>query len=114
MKITLNGISGICILFYMKKNVAENMNKKKVTTISENGRKRLSIIEAEKACIRWWGKELLEVENHGGVLEFTDKCIRLYSKLGIIRIEGKGIDIRLADSESVIINGLIESISYES
>lgn len=113
MKSTLNGIDAIRITSYMKKNMAGNVNKVDRTVNSENGRKRLSIIEGAQTCVRWWGKELLEVENHGGVLEFTDECIRLYSKMGIIRIEGRTLDIRLADSESIIINGIIESISYE-
>lgn len=113
MKSTLNGIDAIRITSYMKKNMAGNVNKVDGRANSENGRKRLSIIEGAQTCVRWWGKELLEVENHGGVLEFTDECIRLYSKMGIIRIEGRTLDIRLADSESIIINGIIESISYE-
>ena len=70
--------------------------------------------DAEKPCIRWWGGELMEVENHCGVLEFTQNCIRLYSKLGILRIEGRNMDIRLADCESVIIYGEICGLFYEN
>ena len=48
------------------------------------------------------------------VLEFTQNCIRLYSKLGILRIEGRNMDIRLADCESVIIYGEICGLFYEN
>ncbi len=92
----------------------ENTNNRSEARNAARGGRRLSIIEGEQTCVRWWGRELMEVENHGGVLEFTNECIRLYSKLGILRIEGKKLDIRLADSESVIVDGSIDSISYEN
>ena len=92
------------------------------TTVGEVNQKqkrarssRLSLLnDAEKPCIRWWSGELMEVENHCGVLEFTQNCIRLYSKLGILRIEGRNMDIRLADCESVIIYGEICGLFYEN
>lgn len=56
----------------------------------------------------------MEVENYCGVLEYGTDYIRLYSSIGIIRIEGKNLNICLADHESIIINGEISGIFYEN
>lgn len=65
-------------------------------------------------CLRLRGDALLEIENYSGVLELTDCLIRLYTGLGILRIEGKCMLIRRADGEKLLVEGRIGSILFEN
>ena len=64
-------------------------------------------------CFRLLGDAHLEVENHKGVLEFGDSLVRLYTEIGILRVTGERLEIRNADRESVLIDGVIASVEYE-
>ena len=64
-------------------------------------------------CIRLLGTGSLSVENHKGVLELGRKTVRLYTTLGVLRITGEELDVKLADRETVNLTGLIKSVEYE-
>lgn len=64
-------------------------------------------------CVRMFGTSSLWVENHRGVLELGRKTIRLYTSIGVLRITGEELDVRLADRETVRCDGLIKSVEYE-
>lgn len=103
----LNGIMSIS--FCMRDN-----RKKQQENNSAAGSAKISAIrELDEPMVRMWGKAQLEVENHLGVLEFTQERIRLYTSIGIIRIEGRNLNIALFDSETAVCSGEICGISYE-
>lgn len=64
-------------------------------------------------CLRMMGRDHLLVENHRGVLEFGSRTVRLYTSIGILKISGEMLSIRLADRESVVCDGKIDCIEFE-
>lgn len=65
-------------------------------------------------CAEIAGDSQIYVENHCGVLEVGCEKVRLYTELGIMRIEGSGLNIRNADKKSVLIDGRIDAVYYEN
>lgn len=65
-------------------------------------------------CLSLHGDSLLEIENYSGILELTACMIRIYTRLGILRICGKDLLVRDADGEKLLIDGRIGSISFEN
>ena len=65
-------------------------------------------------CIRLTGKTHAEIENHRGVLEFGSSIIRIYTVLGIVKLTGEGLEMRLADRETLVCDGKIRMIEYEN
>lgn len=63
--------------------------------------------------IRLLGRKSVTIENHRGVLEFSDKRIRLYTKPGILCIEGKGLYIESIERGWMVCKGEIDGIRYE-
>lgn len=59
------------------------------------------------------GKSCAKVENHRGVLQLSSCCVRLYSSIGIIRIEGNGLVVSDMDNEQIGIKGAISSFKFE-
>lgn len=108
-KENMNLSGKMSISFCMKDN-----RKKRRENYTEALRAKLSTIgEPDEPVVRMWGKAQLEVENHSGVLEFTQERIRLYTSVGIIKIEGRNLNIALFDSETAVCSGEIRSVSYE-
>jgi len=52
------------------------------------------------------------IENYRGLLECTDKCIRLQGKHGQIQIEGIGLCIVYYTNEDMKISGCFNSIKF--
>lgn len=50
------------------------------------------------------------IENHKGIIEYSQEMLRLSSVLGIIRINGNDIKIKEINQESILITGSIISI----
>lgn len=65
-------------------------------------------------CIRLTGRSHIEIEKHKGVLEFGSETVRVYTALGIVKLTGEGLKIRLADRETVVCDGKIRIIEYET
>ena len=59
------------------------------------------------------GGRFIRVEHHSGVLLFTDRRVRLYSRIGIISIEGRGLKSKCMDPESLALEGEISSVCFE-
>lgn len=55
----------------------------------------------------------VKVEHHSGVLQLSGEVIRLYSALGPIRIEGKGLIASELNSEEMMIDGAVSSVCFE-
>ena len=58
------------------------------------------------------GNLQLYIENHRGLIEYSNQRIRIYTKNGIIRIIGKNLVIKTVIKEEIIIVGLIEHIEF--
>lgn len=59
------------------------------------------------------GKKDISVENIIGIIEFTDKIIRLNTETHILNIYGCGLEIMSLSLDEVIIKGSIEKILFE-
>ena len=52
--------------------------------------------------------------NHKGIIEYTEKTIRINTKSGVFKIIGEDLEIKTILSEEIIITGLIEDIEIIS
>ncbi len=52
------------------------------------------------------------IENYRGLLEYTDKCIRLQGKHGQIQIEGNALCIEYYTNEDMRISGYFSCIKF--
>ena len=59
------------------------------------------------------GDQLLSVENHGGVRRYTPECIEVHTALGVLQIEGQGLQIRAMDRSSLTVHGRVRSVGYQ-
>ena len=59
------------------------------------------------------GKEEITIENHKGIVAFSENEIKVSSKKGIIKIQGNNFEIFYMGSNSLTINGEIRAIFYE-
>ncbi|MEI3380675.1 MAG: YabP/YqfC family sporulation protein [Dorea sp.] len=53
------------------------------------------------------------VENYRGMTEYTDQLIRLQSRCGQIRIQGKGLEVIYYTNDEMMIHGQIKTIEYQ-
>ncbi len=60
------------------------------------------------------GNKEAVVFNHKGIIEYSEKLIRINSKVGIIKIIGNYLEIRNILSEEILIVGIIENIEIIS
>ena len=58
------------------------------------------------------GNLQLYVENHKGLIEYSNQRIRINTKSGIMRIIGKNLTIKTVIAEEIIIVGVIEHIEF--
>ncbi len=58
------------------------------------------------------GNMQLYVENHRGVLHFSETYLKLALTQGSMEIRGKQLSIRAILSEEVFIEGLIDEVKY--
>ena len=58
------------------------------------------------------GRNELCVENYRGILEYTDKLIRIQTKLGKIHIIGKGLQVEYYSNDEMKVVGHIEMIEF--
>lgn len=58
------------------------------------------------------GNMRLFIENHRGVLHFTDQLLRLALSKGTLEIRGSGLTIRTIMAEEVLVEGAILELKY--
>jgi sporulation protein YqfC len=58
------------------------------------------------------GQIHIYVENHRGLLSFTDKELRLLLKQGQLLIKGKGFVIKTILPEEILLQGKIDQVIY--
>ena len=58
------------------------------------------------------GNLQLYVENHKGIIEYTSNQIRIYTKIGILRILGKDLLLKNIVLEEIVIVGEINQVEF--
>ena len=58
------------------------------------------------------GRNEVCVENYRGILEYTDKLIRIQTKLGKIHVLGRALQIQYYNNDEMKITGHIMTIEY--
>lgn len=58
------------------------------------------------------GRNEVCIENYKGILEYNDTFVKVLSKIGIIRVEGKNLNIPYFTNDEMRITGLVSAITY--
>lgn len=58
------------------------------------------------------GRSEVCIENYKGILEYNDTFIKILSKIGTIKVEGKNLNISYFTNEEMRITGLVSAITY--
>lgn len=58
------------------------------------------------------GQNEASIENYRGILEYTDKLIRIQTKLGKIHVSGRGLQIEHYNNDEMKITGHITMIEF--
>ncbi len=59
------------------------------------------------------GDKEIYIENHKGILEYTDREIRISTPMGIVRICGRNLVIDRIRLEDIVISGSFTKVEYE-
>ena len=70
-------------------------------------------IDPHLLSIHWCGRSELMIEQHRGILKFSDEAIRLCSEQGILMILGKELLMDRLTETSAHISGNIQTLSFE-
>ncbi|MCT4605277.1 MAG: sporulation protein YqfC [Marinisporobacter sp.] len=54
----------------------------------------------------------LYIENHKGIIEYSETRIRVNTKSGVIRITGKDLSIKTIVTEEIIVVGQVKNIEF--
>lgn len=58
------------------------------------------------------GNMQLFIENHRGVLHFSDQYLKLGLSKGVLEVRGSGLSIRTIMTEEVLVEGIISDLKY--
>ena len=58
------------------------------------------------------GQMELNIENYRGIIEYTDSLIRVHTKDGQIRVNGKNLKVEYYTNDEMKVTGHIVSIEY--
>ena len=84
------------------------------------GRRILESLDIPEECysaaakITLWGKETLLIEKHKGIFSCEEERVRLFTNLGILRIDGEKHTLLELSNERLYITGKVEGIAYEA
>ncbi len=53
------------------------------------------------------------IENYLDVISYSSEAIRIKTKIGVIRLEGKQFNIEVMTADSISITGVLSNIKYE-
>ena len=59
------------------------------------------------------GDGYVSIENHKGLLEYSESCITLSRRGGIIKVQGENLSISAMDREGMVIKGKILALNLE-
>lgn len=60
------------------------------------------------------GFEKILIENYKGILEYQEYFVRLSTYIGIININGFGLNLEEMTKDDLLVTGKIDSIDFES
>ncbi len=58
------------------------------------------------------GKEELSIENHKGILLYSEECIRISTKVGTLVIEGTQMGLKQLSGDILVAKGQLQSFKY--
>lgn len=90
--------------------------KEKIENIKENVSDALELpkeITLNLPKVTMVGSSQIRIENHKGIIEYSESKIRINSKIGIIVITGKNLFIRNIIKEEVVLEGKLESVQID-
>ena len=58
------------------------------------------------------GSEEVSVENHKGILMYSEECIRISTKVGTLCVEGKHMGLKQLSGDILVMKGQIESLKF--
>lgn len=58
------------------------------------------------------GDREINIENHQGIVEYTNELLRIKTSIGIIKVIGMGLIIGEINKEELFITGTVQSISF--
>lgn len=58
------------------------------------------------------GNVQLRIENHKGVIHFTDQYLKLALSIGTLEVEGNNLSIRMIHTEELMVDGTIVNLKY--
>ncbi|MCX7883892.1 MAG: sporulation protein YqfC [Caloramator sp.] len=62
--------------------------------------------------IKMMGNIEITIENHKGIVEYSQNILRINSVCGIIKVSGKNLEIKEINQEYITINGIFDSIEF--
>ncbi len=68
----------------------------------------------DSAKITLWGKETVLIEKHEGIFECAENKVRLFTKHGLLHVEGEKLVLLEMSDERLYITGKVEQIGYEA
>ncbi len=62
--------------------------------------------------IKIMGRNDIYIENHKGIVEYSNEILRINSEIGIVKIMGKNLYIKEISREEIFITGDISTIEF--
>lgn len=88
------------------------LSKKKIKSIFTTALELPKEVILNLPLITLVGSEEMNIENYKGIVEYSEEKIRINTTSGVIKIEGKKLNIKQLTAEQVCINGLISKLEY--
>ncbi len=67
----------------------------------------------QRTLVELYGRERVLVEAHGGILSFSEDCIRVIATYGVLVIRGQKLWVCCMSREQLIIRGNIAQVELE-
>ncbi len=58
------------------------------------------------------GREELFIENYKGIIEYSDETVRISTRIGVLKIEGRGLFLKSILPESITLMGTFTAVQY--
>ena len=97
----------LCIRFYEVKTLA-----KWIDEVSERFDIPLNAL-GKAAKVTIFGSRSVLVENHRGLLDYSDETVLLFCGTMNVRIRGEGLELRAMDKVSIYVTGTIFGVDTE-
>ncbi|WP_431732474.1 sporulation protein YqfC [Clostridium pasteurianum] len=95
----------------------ERMSKNKLYNFRKMVAEKLdfpgdAVMYTPKINISVTGNGEITIENYKGIIEFTDKLIKVNTEVGIINISGTNFEIIFISGNTIILSGKFKTIVY--